>query len=125
MKILLLLLCATFAHAQMPEITSGKCAGKDPIFLWGGGGPNFGEFQLVVGDQPCDGPFFKIDHGKSSSIKNVTTWFSINGESEKVKLRESDNTNSNAITVGYFYGLTRGDVIRFRYIITRKKEPKA
>jgi len=127
MKILplLILLCATFAHAQMPEIKIGRCAGQNPILIWGGGGPDFGEFRLVVGDGPCDGVIFEINHGLSGSVSRVTTWNTVRGIPEKRQSKDNDYMEGTISTVGNFNGLKRGDVIQARYIITRKKTPKA
>ncbi len=124
MKVLLFLLLPLFANAQMPEIKIGRCAGKDPILLWGGGGPDFGEFTLVVGEGPCDGGYFKIYHGLSRSVVNVTIWHTILGLPEKKVSRDCFSQDGTASSIGNFNGLKRGDVIQVRYLIERKKEPR-
>lgn len=126
MKILLLLLCASLANAQMPDIKIGRCAGSNPILIWGGGGPDFGEFQLVVGDGPCDGAYFKVFYMDAESILCITSYWSINGKKETWKSEFIDSGKSSKFNVaGTFYNLEKGDVINFRYLVTRKKLDKA
>ncbi len=125
MKILLLVLLPFIASAQMPEIKIGKCAGDNPILLWGGGGPDFGEFTLIVGEGPCNGAYFKIDHGLSSTIYTVITWHKINGLTELSQSTIFERCQGNVLTVGNFRGLKPGDVINVRYLVERKKQPRA
>ena len=122
MKILLFTILPFLATAQMPEIKIGKCAGKDPILLWGGGGPDFGELTMVVGEDPCDGAYFEIIHGyKVSSVK---CWHSINHVPETWLFESMYDLPNKISTTGKFNGMKRGDVIYFRYVVTRKKEPR-
>ena len=123
MKVLLFILIPLFATAQMPEIKIGKCAGKDAILLWGGGGPDFGEFTLVVGEGPTDGPYFEIMHGQS--IASVKCWYAINNAPETWLFESMLDRPNNMSTFGKFKGIDRGDIIYFRYAVTRKKNPRA
>lgn len=124
MKTLLFLLLPLFAHAQMPEIKIGRCAGKDPILLWGGGGPDFGEFTLIVGEGPCDGIYFDVNHGMSTTISRVTTWDTVRAIPEDCRSKPNNFKEGLVSTIGTFHGLKRGDVIQVRYLIERKKEPR-
>lgn len=126
MKILLLLLCASLAHAQMPDIKIGRSAGSNPILIWGGGGPDFGEFTLVVGEGPCDGAYFKINYTDAESALCVKSYWSINSKKEMWKSEPLNSSKRGHFFVsGKFYNLKKGDVINFRYLVTRKKLPKA
>lgn len=124
MKILLFTLLPLFATAQMPEIKIGKCAGKDPILLWGGGGPDFGEFTMVVGEDPCDGTYFTVEVGANNSISRIETWNKLRDLPEKYDTKSNSRSEGNASIAGTFHGLKHGDIIHVRYCVTRKKEPR-
>lgn len=124
MKILLFILLPFLAHAQTPEIKIGRCAGKDPILLWGGGGPDFVEFTLIVGEGPCDGGYFKIYYTDAESILCIKSYWSIDSGKETWKAEFLSDKHGDFTGIGTFHNMKKGDAIHFRYIVTRKKEPR-
>lgn len=124
MKIFIFFLLALQCAAQTPNITIGPCAGKEPILIFSGG-PEFGELQMVVGENPTDGEYFSVRHGEGRSILTIEVWFSINHGQEKWFVDFIGDRPGEIYTFGNFHNLERGDVIYLRYIVKRKPIKRA
>jgi len=124
MKALIFLLLSLQCAAQTPLITVGPCAGENPVLIFSGG-PEFGEVQMVVGENPTDGEYFSVRHGDGRSILTIKVWFSINHGREKWLVDFIGDRPGEISTFGNFKGLERGDVIYLRYIVKRKPIKRA
>ena len=122
MKALIFLLLSLQRAAQ--NITIGPCAGENPLLVFSGG-PEFGEVQMVVGENPIDGEYFSVWHGEGQSILTIEIWFSINHGREKWFVDFISDRPGEIATFGNFHNLERGDVIYLRYIVKHKPIKRA